>query len=109
MESKIEEGLRTVVETIVRTFDPEKVILFGSYAYGKPHKYSDVDLFIVSEMNERPAKRRMMIGSLFRDRPFPMDFIVKTPSEVEERISMGDFFIKKILEKGKVLYERKIG
>ncbi len=109
MESKIEEGLKTAVETIVRTFDPEKVILFGSYAYGKPHKYSDVDLLIVMESNERPAQRRMMIGSLFRDRLFPMDFIVKTPSEVEKRICMGDFFIKKILEKGKVLYERKTG
>ena len=109
MESKTEEGLKTAVETIVRAFDPEKVILFGSYAYGKPHKYSDVDLFIVMETNERPAKRRMMIGSLFRDRLFPMDFIVKTPSEVEERMSMGDFFIERILKRGKVLYERKTG
>ncbi len=48
-----------------------------------------------------------MISRLFRDREFPMDSIVKTPSEVEERLAMGDYFIEKILEKGEVLYERE--
>lgn len=106
---EIEKILNEIKDRIVRSLNPVKIILFGSYAYGKPRKFSDVDLFIILETDDKPVKRRIMISRLFRDRPLPMDFIVKTPSEVEERVSMGDFFIKKILEKGRVLYERKTG
>jgi len=106
---ELEDILNDIKDRIVKVFKPVKIILFGSYAYGKPHKFSDIDLFIILETKERPVKRRIMISRLFRDRPLPMDFIIKTPSEVEERLSIGDFFIKKILEKGRVLYERKTG
>ncbi len=100
---------KKIVDRINRHFKPEKIILFGSYAYGTPGKDSDVDLFIVMDSKERPSKRRIEISRLFRDRQMPMDFIVKTPSEVKERLSMGDFFINRILKKGQVLYEKKIG
>lgn len=100
---------KKIVERINRHFNSEKIILFGSYAYGTPGKDSDVDLFIVMKTRERPSKRRIEISRLFRDRQMPMDFIVKTPSEVKERLSMGDFFINRILKKGEVLYEKKIG
>jgi len=106
---ELEDILNDIKDRIVKLFNPVKIILFGSYAYGKPHKFSDIDLFIILEAKERPVKRRIMISRLFRDRPLPMDFIIKTPCEVEERLSIGDFFIKKILEKGRVLYERKTG
>lgn len=100
--------LRKIVDRINNHFNPEKIILFGSYAYGAPGKNSDIDLFIVMKSKEKPARRRIKMSQLFWDREMPMDFIVKTPSEVKRRLSMGDFFISKILGKGEVLYEKKI-
>jgi len=99
--------LKEVTDKIVRALKPEKIFLFGSYAYGNPGKDSDVDLLIIMKSSERPVKRRTRASRLFWDRPVPMDFVVKTPSEIAERMSMGDFFIKKILTKGKVLYDKK--
>jgi len=107
MKTLPEKTRKKIVERINSHFKPEKIILFGSYAYGMPGKNSDVDLFIVMESKEKPSKRRIEISKLFRDRQMPMDFIVKTPSEVKERLSMGDFFINRILKKGEVLYEKK--
>lgn len=112
--SKKESGLPVelldkIIRKITQLFDVEKIILFGSYAYGKPRKDSDVDLFIIMETKKRPSERRIMISRLFRDREAPMDFIVRTPKEVKRRLNMGDFFVKKILEKGHLLYEKKIG
>lgn len=104
-----EAFLKEIAERIVQSLKPEKIFLFGSYAYGNPGKDSDVDLLIIMKSSERPAKRRTRVSRLFWDRRVPMDFIVKTPGEIAERISMGDFFIKKILTKGKLLYDKKAG
>ncbi|MCK4330544.1 nucleotidyltransferase domain-containing protein [candidate division WOR-3 bacterium] len=103
-----EKILKEIVAKIARHLDPDRIILFGSYAYGEPGKDSDLDLFIVMESNERPSKRRIMVNQLFWEREMAMDFIVKTPSEVKERLAIGDPFVKKIIKKGKVLYERKV-
>ena len=102
-----EAFLKGITDKIVRNLKPEKIFLFGSYTYGRPGKDSDIDLLIIMESNERPAKRRIRVSRLFWDRPIPMDFVVKTPAEVERRLSMGDFFIKKILAEGKVLYDKR--
>ena len=99
--------LKDIADKIIQALKPEKIFLFGSYAYGKPKKDSDIDLLIIMESNERPAKRRIRVSQLFWDRPIAMDFVVKTPAEVEERLSMGDFFIKRILTRGKVLYDKR--
>ena len=103
-----EAFFKEITDKIVKALKPEKIFLFGSYAYGNPGKDSDIDLLIIMKSSERPAKRRTRVSRLFWDRPVPMDFIVKTPSEIAERMSMGDFFIKKILTKGKILYDKKI-
>jgi predicted nucleotidyltransferase len=100
--------LNFITKRIVEKFTVTKIILFGSHAYGKPRKDSDIDLFIIMKTKERPSERRIMISRLFRDREMPMDFIVRTPEEIKRRLDMGDFFIKKILEKGYILYEKKI-
>jgi predicted nucleotidyltransferase len=102
-----ESFLKEIAGKIVRALRPEKIFLFVSHAYGKPGKDSDIDLLIIMESSERPAKRRILVSRLFWDRPIAMGFVVKTPAEVEERLSMGDFFIKKVLTKGKVLYDKK--
>jgi predicted nucleotidyltransferase len=101
------ELLNEIAQKISKTFSASKILLFGSYAYGKPGKDSDLDLFIIMETKKSSAKRRIMVSRLFRDREVPMDFIVRTPEEIKKRLSLGDPFIKKILEKGYVLYEKK--
>jgi predicted nucleotidyltransferase len=92
---------------IAERFRPERIILFGSYAYGKPHKDSDVDILVVmpasDECNQAIRIRRMT------DHPFPLDLIVRTPDDLQWRLSEGDWFMREIVSKGKVLYEQTDG
>lgn len=101
-----DELLRKVTERIVDALAPERVVLFGSYAYGEPTPDSDVDLLIVMETSERSSRRRQAVSRLFRERPFPMDIVVRTPTEMEQALARVDPFIREILTHGKVLYER---
>lgn len=99
--SKINE----VTKKIVKEYKPEKIILFGSYAWGTPHPDSDVDLLVVKETRNPFRLSRDIDGALF-PRPFPLDLLVFTPQQMKQRESMGDFFIQDILSKGKVLYAK---
>lgn len=96
-----------VVQRIVQQFNPEKVILFGSYAYGKPNADSDVDLLVVMESDERPPHRALGIVRQLLDVPFPMDVLVRTPTEVQQRLNTNDYFVREIVEYGQILYERR--
>ncbi|TSC92072.1 MAG: hypothetical protein CEN92_160 [Candidatus Berkelbacteria bacterium Licking1014_96] len=100
---KNQKKLDQVVKLIVKKFKPEKIILFGSYAWGKPNEDSDVDLFIVKK-TDNARETAMEIDGSIRPRPFPIDLIVYKPENVEKRIKMGDFFIQDIISKGKTLY-----
>jgi predicted nucleotidyltransferase len=95
-----------MVEDIVQHFCPVKVILFGSYAWGTPRKDSDVDLLVIMESDQRPAHRSAEISLACRPRGLPVGFLVKTPAEIAHRLKIGDPFLKRILEKGTVLYAR---
>jgi len=101
-----EEILAEIVRRIVDRLNPEKIILFGSYAYGQPHQDSDVDLFVIQETNQKYVDRCVAISELIIPRPFPLDIIVKTPQEVALALQKSDYFIKEIIERGRVLYER---
>nr|HID12342.1 nucleotidyltransferase domain-containing protein [Anaerolineae bacterium] len=101
-----EERLQEMVQRIVEAFDPERIILFGSYASGEPTPHSDVDLLIVMEDGDRPARRSARIARVLLDVPFPIDILVRTPTELQHRLHIGDYFIQEILERGRVLYER---
>ena len=105
-EVAINEILREIKNRIVRSFNPMRIVLFGSYASGIPNEDSDLDLLVVMESNESPIKRTARVSKIFRDRKLPMDIIVRTPQEIKCRLDVGDFFIKEILEEGKILYER---
>ena len=99
--------LEELSKSIVSVFNPEKIILFGSNAWGLPSLDSDIDLFIIMETNEqRSAKRTIDILSKCHPGNISIDLLVRTPKEVEERIKIGDPFIKKIMEEGKVLYDK---
>lgn len=98
--------LEEIKNRIVQAFNPVKIILFGSYAWGTPKEDSDLDLLVILETDESPVKRIVRVSRLFRDRKLPMDILVKTPQEIEERLRIGDPFFKEVLEKGRLIYER---
>ncbi|HLC40557.1 MAG TPA: restriction endonuclease subunit S [Methylomirabilota bacterium] len=99
------EDVWEFVGRLVRKFAPERVILFGSRAWGTPTRDSDVDLLVVMEFAGRPVDMAVRIGAECDDR-FPMDLIVRRPAEIQRRIAMGDPFFKQILRDGLVLHER---
>lgn len=99
-----EDASQRATQRIVEALRPEKVILFGSFAYGRPTPHSDVDLLVVMRSRKPKAEREMAVSDLFRPRPFPMDILVLTPGELKQRLSRIDPFIHEVIEKGRVLY-----
>jgi len=97
-------SIRQVVDQIVNKFEPRKVILFGSHAYGMPTADSDADLLVIINTQQRPVRLAARIAANI-DHPVPLDVVVKTPNEVAARIKSGDTFLTKILSEGVILYE----
>jgi uncharacterized protein len=96
--------IRRFARQVAERFGPDKIILFGSYAYGTPHADSDVDLLVVM-----PCRNQLDQGFRIRcavEAPFPMDLIVRKPSEMKWRLEEGESFLTEIVTKGKVLYEK---
>ena len=92
-------------ERIVREFQPERIILFGSYAYGQPRPDSDVDLLVVLPFEGKGFRKSLEI--LNRVSPeFSVDLLARRPEDTARRYSEGDPLIREALEHGKVLYER---
>ena len=106
LKVSVGRSLGPAIQKIVQELKPEKIILFGSYAYGTPNPHSDVDLLVVMKTNASPKDRSWAVSRLLLPRPFPVDILVKTPKEVEKALESGDFFLKEILTRGKVLYDR---
>lgn len=105
----VSQTLPQAIERIVAELNPEKIILFGSYAYGNPTPDSDVDLLVVIETNGKNNEMYRAVSNLLYPRQFPVDIIIKTPNEVEAALKGGvdnGFFIREIMKKGKVLYDR---
>lgn len=97
--------LRATVRQIVLKFRPQRVMLFGSYAYGKPRPESDVDLLVVMETQLKEMEQAVQICQAI-EYHFGLDLIVYTPDTLSRRLSLGDSFLKEIISKGKVMYER---
>lgn len=97
--------IRKYARTIGREFRPEKVILFGSYAWGKVTEDSDVDLLVIMNHDKPRNVDQAIAMRLQTDAPFPMDLLVKRPSEIAQRLAMHDGFIENIMVGGEVLYE----
>ncbi len=106
MTVPVGKSLRPAIQRIADELKPEKIILFGSYAYGTPNPHSDVDLLVVLKTNTSLKERSWKVSRLLLPRPFPVDILVKTPKELETALRSGDFFLKEIMTRGKVLYER---
>jgi predicted nucleotidyltransferase len=101
-----ERAIQRIVEQVVQGYRPQRVILFGSYAYGAPGRDSDIDLLIIRETDESPWQRRVRVRRLAADpeRRIPFSPLVLTPVELEQRLRVGDPFYEEILARGKVLY-----
>ena len=93
-----------VVRQIVEGFGPEKIILFGSYAYGEVEEGSDVDLLVVMETGEKTIRVAAAVRERVEHR-FSMDIIVRTPEQIREGLRWRDSFLTEVLTRGVVLYE----
>ena len=96
--------IQAFVRQVVGQFQPGKVILFGSYAYGKPTDDSDVDLMVIMP-HRRSGPRMATEIRLACPRNFSLDLLVRTPAEVRRRIRMGDRFVQEVTTRGVVLHE----
>ncbi|MFN0087796.1 MAG: nucleotidyltransferase domain-containing protein [Blastocatellia bacterium] len=89
---------------IADEFKPEKIILFGSHAYGTPTPDSDLDLLVVMPVQGQPVEQAIKIGRKMKF-ALPLDLLVRTPRQISERLAMNDYFIREIVERGKVMYD----
>jgi predicted nucleotidyltransferase len=107
IETQARDMILEIVDKIKKEYQPSKIILFGSYAYGQPDRDSDVDLLIVKDTSERFIDRLVAVTRITSDpkRLIPLEVIVFTPEEVREKLKSGDQFLREILSKGEVLYE----
>lgn len=95
-------------DAIAAAFAPQRIVLFGSYAYGKPTPDSDVDVLVVMK-----KARRMWMDATQKiyekvSAGFPVDVIVRDPDFLNERLRKGDTFLEEITSKGRVMYESGI-
>jgi predicted nucleotidyltransferase len=98
-----QEQIQEYSDRIAAMFKPERIILFGSYAYGAPTADSDVDLLIIMPFEGDSARKAVEIrGAVHAG--FPVDLLVRTPVQVQQRIAWNDWFMREIVEKGKVVY-----
>ena len=105
-DARIEQTLNEIVRRLVADYQPEKIILFGSYAYGEPHADSDLDVLIVKETTDLLIRRIFTVHELVTDAHPRIGFepLVLTPAEIEQRLRIGDQFVAEILKRGEVLY-----
>jgi len=108
LTKKIQDTLQKIVDRIVKYYHPQKIILFGSYAYGHPDMDSDIDLLVIKNTSERFIERWVKVRNIASDttRKTSLETLVLTPEELSERLSKGDQFITEIIEKGTTLYDR---
>jgi predicted nucleotidyltransferase len=101
-----EREIERIVKRIAEGYQPAKVILFGSHAWGQPTEDSDIDLLIVKETSDRFIDRWAKVRELIADptRRIPVEPIVMTPEELDRRIARGDQFFQRIVTDGKLLY-----
>jgi len=98
------QKIRDLSSRIAREFNPDRIILFGSYAYGTPTDDSDVDLLVVLPFQGKAVRKAIEIRNRV-DARMPLDLLVRTPNQVAERVAMNDWFMREIVEKGQTLYE----
>lgn len=105
-KKEIIKKARIIARRIGKVYDPEQVILFGSYAWGKPTRDSDLDFFITTKkspnfLRDQQKIRKVIAGEM------PIDLLLYSKSQIRRRIGMGDSFVQRIIDRGISLYEKK--
>lgn len=93
-------------DDVAREFRPEKIILFGSYAGGRPTPDSDVDLLVILPFRGNDTAKAIQIRSRFNT-PFPMDLLVRKPEFIATRLRERDMFVEAVMTQGRVMYENQ--
>jgi len=104
MISTTTEQIEVLSERIAHAFQPEKIILFGSYAYGHPSADSDIDLLVIMPFEGGQSEQAIRILNRLNVL-VPIDLLVRTPEQVQARLALGDPFMREIFERGRVIYE----
>jgi len=98
--------IKDIARLIAEKFDPDKIILFGSYAYGNPEPWSDVDLLVIMDTSDGEWELMQAIRESIPARSFGLDIIVRSQATIQHRISVNDWFLEEITTQGKLLYAR---
>jgi len=106
---QIRQILIPIVRSLREHYNPQKIVLFGSYAYGNPNPDSDLDLLIIKETSDRFIDRWRSVRKILSDsrRNIPVETLILTPEEIRDRLENGDPFISEIINLGRVIYEDK--
>jgi len=99
-----QEEIEDIVSRIASICLPEKIILFGSYAYGNPEEDSDLDLLVVLPFTGHSTLKAVEILEKVCT-TLPVDLIIRTPEQLAARLALNDFFLQEVVEKGKVIYQ----
>src|SRR5213080_1917937 len=95
--------IKDLTSQIARAFNPDKIILFGSHAYGQASSDSDVDILVVLPFKGKPVRKAIEIRNRV-NAELPLDLIVRT-DQLADRLAQNDWFIREIVERGRTLYE----
>jgi len=106
MTAEQEAQLQALLQTLIERIQPEKVVLFGSYANGTATPQSDIDLLVILESSARRDRRQEVISRALRPRRVPVDILAYTPDEVRRCLETPTSFVRHILTTGKVVYDR---
>lgn len=100
--------IEDIKEKIIKSYSPDEIILFGSYAYGMPSEDSDLDLLIISDKEkELPRRKRgLKLLSELKKYHFSKDILIYTSDEIEEWKNVKQAFITEVLDKGIKIYEK---
>jgi uncharacterized protein len=106
IHQQTEKAIRQIVDAIIKEYQPQQIILYGSLAYGVPDADSDIDLLIIKETDKDPLERRVLVRQIAADshRRVPFSPLVLTPDELRRRLVLGDPFYQEIMQRGKILY-----
>jgi uncharacterized protein len=100
------EKILEIINKIAIGYNPEKIIVFGSYASGNPDENSDLDLFVIKETDLPRPQRSVQVRKMLYGAMIPIDLIVYTPKEIDESKDNKFSFVYEVLNSGKTLYER---
>ncbi len=107
MNKLAQKEIKNITDAIIKNYQPEKIILFGSGVRGEYGRNSDLDFFIVKNTKKKWVDRIAEVYGYIRSRTLPVDVIVYTAKQMENRLAIADPFIEEIISNGKVLYEKK--